>query len=184
VSVFVARWRRTTFDTDSFVCLPSWCPFGALRYRLGRRDGPRVLESSAGGLVDDLGGIGTHEAVVVVVHQKPNLRHSSVHQPSNPCHLSIFMRCCRRLGANALSSLKNSRSAGPASTCVQAIALGITGLLAFLLRRAVLHALWLGVKVCLPLWPASLLAPKSHVAHNTTTAAIPRFIFFKGLDSA
>jgi hypothetical protein len=77
VSVFVARWRRTTFDADPFVCLTSGFPYGALRYRLGRRDGPSVLESSAGGLVDDLGGVGTREAVVVAVNRKPNLRHQT-----------------------------------------------------------------------------------------------------------
>ena len=40
-----------------------------LRFRFSIRDGARVLESSADGLVDDLGGIGTHEAAVVVVNQ-------------------------------------------------------------------------------------------------------------------
>ena len=77
VSVFVARWRCTTFDTDSFVFLTSGCPFGALRYRLSRSDGPRVFESSAGGLVDDLGGVSTREEVVVAVNQRPNLKHQT-----------------------------------------------------------------------------------------------------------
>ena len=38
-----------------------------------RRDGARVLESSAGGFGRSLGDIGTHEAAVVVVNQRPNL---------------------------------------------------------------------------------------------------------------
>jgi hypothetical protein len=42
----------------------------------------------------------------------------------------------------------------------------------------------LRVKVCLPLWPSSLFAPSTHAAHNTTTAAISRFIFLNGWDLA
>jgi hypothetical protein len=141
------------------------------------------LESSAGGLVNDLGDIGTHEVAVVAVSQTPNLRQSSFHRRINPCSLSNYhVLLPKARSKRTFLAEKLTFRWSPCRLAFRRLLLDITGLLPFFFSSV--RPGTLRVKVCLSLWPSRLLAPSTHAAHNTTTVVISLFFFLNGWDLA